>query len=347
MRSTFAKAVAVSAGFFLVVTLLGVGRSAAPAAAADAGSQEGCLNQWLFNGLWRVQVTKVEPFMNGSQQTGWQVTEVWRNGTTQELSPGDSLLKDQQLELTSGNMLATASTTGTMSLSGIASHGMAPSAQNTFTQVFVAANLDPANKPKALDVTFDGARLATFGSQPHFSTQKYNFRFKLDCQAAGAAAQAQGGSSQIAATEGCLNQWMSNGIWKMRATAIAPDNNNDPSGPQIGWMLTEDWVNSTGRSLAPADVYMTDQYLVTTSGQNISSSNSAGTSMNFSQLDYHTFAPGASFTYQQRFRWAPFSAADAPVRLLVTFDAKSEKKRTNFPQYKHPANFRINLACTK
>ncbi|MBV8172021.1 MAG: hypothetical protein JO219_08835, partial [Candidatus Eremiobacteraeota bacterium] len=48
---------------------------------ADNLTQEGCMNQWLFNGLWRVEVTAVEPYMNGSQQTGWQITEVWRNGT--------------------------------------------------------------------------------------------------------------------------------------------------------------------------------------------------------------------------------------------------------------------------
>ena len=63
---------------------------------ADANSREGCKNQWLFNGVWRVKVTDVEPYMNGNQQTGWQVTEVWRNGSSQELSPKDSVLQDQR-----------------------------------------------------------------------------------------------------------------------------------------------------------------------------------------------------------------------------------------------------------
>jgi len=72
---------------------------------AGANSRDGCMNQWLFNGIWRVEVTGVAPYMNGSQQIGWQVTEIWRNGTSQELAPSDSVLKDQQLTLASGTLV--------------------------------------------------------------------------------------------------------------------------------------------------------------------------------------------------------------------------------------------------
>jgi hypothetical protein len=183
--------------------------------------------------------------------------------------------------------------------------------------------------------------------KPHFSTAKYNFHFKLDCVASGAAAQAQGGSGEIAAVKGCLNQWVSNGIWKVRATAIGPDNNNDSSSPQIGWMVTEDWVNVTQRAIAPGDVFDADQYLVTASGNNVSSSNSAGTSMNKQQLDFRTIAPGGSFTYQQRFRWSNLDPNDKPVRLLFTFDAAKQNARSGWPHYTMPADFRIDLTCTK
>ncbi|MBV8460501.1 MAG: hypothetical protein JO009_06395 [Candidatus Eremiobacteraeota bacterium] len=320
---------------------------------ADAKSQEGCINQWLFNGAWRVQVTKVDPYLNGNQQVGWQVTEVWRNGTTQEIDPSESELQDQKLTLDNGSMLASASTAGGASLSTIASHDFAPAAQFTFTQVFTAPNLDASNKPKAVDVIFNGEKLAMYkatgarGIHPQFTTPRYNFHFKLDCAASGAAAQSQGGATQVAALPGCMNQWLTNGVWKIRATAIAPDNNNDPTSPQIGWMISEDWVNMTGRALAPGDSFDTDQYLVTASGNNTPSSNSVGTSLNKQQLDFHTFAPGGSFTYQQRFRWSPLDASDKPVRLLVTFDAAQENKNPNRPHYKTPANFRIDLTCSK
>lgn len=97
-----------------------IGLSPTPSLGA-ANAREGCINQWLFNGVWRVQVTKVEPFMNGTQQTGWQVTEVWRNGTTEGVAPGDTQLTDQQLELGNGTTLtAKGSTTGSLSLAASA-----------------------------------------------------------------------------------------------------------------------------------------------------------------------------------------------------------------------------------
>jgi hypothetical protein len=323
------------------------------AAAADATSQEGCKNQWLFNGVWRVQVTDVQPYADGGQ-TGWQVTEVWRNGYNQEAAPGDSELQDQKLTLSDGStILASATRAGGGALSTIASHDFAPAAQLTFSQIFVAPNVDPSKKPMAVDVIFNGAKMAMYkatgsrGFHPQFTTAKYNFHFKLDCVATGAAAQAQGGSGEVAAIPGCMKEWLSNGVWKMRVTAIAPDNNDDPTSPQIGWMLSQDWVNLTSRALEPSDTYSKDEYLITASGNNIPSSNSTGTSLNMNQLAYHSFPPGGSFTYQQRFRWAPFSAADKPTKLLVTFDAESANKRAGWPHFRMPANFRIDLSCTK
>lgn len=332
----------------LAIATIGTARSSA---LADANSQEGCMNQWLFNGAWRVKVTKVDPYMNGGQQTGWQVTEVWRNGTTQEVSPTQSELQDQKLTLSTGSISASASSSGLASMGSLANQGFAPAAQFTHLQVFVAQNFDPSNKPQAVDIVFDEAKLAMYkaegarGVHAYFTTSKYNYHFKLNCVATGAA-PAQGGAFQVAATQGCMNQWMSNGVWKMRATAIAPDN-NDPTSPQIGWMISEQWANVTTRPLAPNDTLDTDQYLVTEGGDDIPASNSTVTALTKQQLDFHTFPAGGSFTYQQRFRWTEFSAADKPTKLLVTFDAAQENKNPNRPHYKLPANFRVNLECTK
>jgi hypothetical protein len=346
MHSFFGKAVVASAGLLLVVALFG--RSVGGAAGADATTQEGCLTQWMFNGIWRVQATKVEPLMDGAAQVGWKVTEIWRNGTSQEISPGDSLLKDQVLGLADGSSIAASTTNlNTMSMGVVASHTFAQAAQFTYVQEFRSAAINPAVKPKTLTITFDGNRLPQFTSKPQFSTHKYNYLIKLDCQATGAQA-AQGGIYEIKAVSGCLNQWMSNGVWRMRVTAIGPDNNNDPSGPQIGWMVTEDWVSLVNRPIAPGDTNVTDQQIVLTSSDTIASSNSAGTQMNFGQLVNRTFAPGSSFTYQQRFRQANLNFSDKPVKLIVTFDAVKEKTYTHAPQYTaNPPNFRISFDCTK
>ncbi len=341
-------ALSLAAGLILIALI-----SVRSTSAGDATTSEGCMNQWMFNGVWRVQATKVEPLMDGAQQVGWQVTEVWRNGTTQNIAPGNSFTKPQQLQLTDGTSLSTTDTnTSQMSQSVIDSHALPASGQFQYVQMFRSAKgaVDANNKPKALIISFDNAKLSQARFQPQFSTKKYDFRIKLDCTASATTAAAQGGSSEIPAKEGCLNQWMSNGIWKVRATAFGPDygNDNNPSNPQVGWMITEDWVNVTSSPLAPGDTNTSEQQLALASGNTIGVTNSAGSSMNWGQLMNRTFAPGSSFTYQQRFRQGPLDPNDKPAKLIVPFDAAKQNVRVGRPHYTvNPPNFRISFACTK
>ena len=248
-------------------------------ALAQSGSRDGCLNQWLFNGVWRAEVTKIQPVMNGSQQAGWQVTQVWRNGTSRELSPSDSLMKDERLVLSGQALTAEAHVQ-----QGLAYNTFAPSGEFTYTQTFYGPNnsVDPADKPKALDVTFDGAKLAAM-NKPHFTSNLYNFHYNLNCVASGAASQAQGGSTQLLGKEGCMNQWMSNGVWKMRVLGVGPNPPDATAANQYGWRVKQEWVNVTHgkvyagglpdvpNRVAPTNV--SDEFLATKSGSNASTFN--------------------------------------------------------------------------
>jgi hypothetical protein len=320
--------------------------AAAPAHGAPNGMHEGCMNQWLFNGVWRVRATKVEPFMDGSQQVGWQVTESWRNGTTQEIAPADSMLKDQVLQLDDGSSIAaSANNSGSMSMGVIGSHTLSQAAQFTYVQVFRAAALNPSVKPKAVTILFDGDRLAQFKNRPQFSTKQYDYRIKLDCQATGTQG-AQGGSFEIPAIQGCMNQWMSNGLWRVRATAIAPY--VEPGGPQVGWTVTEEWASLASKTISADATNITIQQLVLGNGDTLLSDAGVISSGSFEKLLGHTFAPSSSFSFQQPFLQIPFDAVDKPVKFIVTFDAATEKLAAYKPQYKvNPPNFRIDLECTK
>jgi len=322
------------------------------ASLSDPNSREGCMNQWLFNGVWRVRVTAVEPYSKGGPQIGWQVTEVWRNGTFQELSPTNSSFKAQRLELANGAVDADG-----LSVQAVTTNNFPPAGEFTYKQVFFPPNFDPSNKPKGLSITFDNTALSGQKQWPQFTSSKYNFHFNLGCVVTGMAAQAEGGSTQVPAQNGCMNQWMANGIWKMRVTNIAtvPAVLSKPSD-QTGWLLTQTWTNVSGRGIR-ADAgqefgkydgtRVTDEYVTTQSGKTGSSAN-----VNFglqlrAKPPRNDWDPGESWTFKQYFSWADVDPTDKPVRLLVTFDDKTQNAVPGWPHYRKPADFRIDLTCTK
>lgn len=316
-------------------------------------SRNGCMNQWLFNGVWRAQVTKVEPILDGGKQTGWQVTQSWRNGTGRELSPADSALKPEQLVLSSGTRIEAED----HRQAGLGFNTLAPSGQYTYTQTFFANTMtaDPNDKPKTLEVSFDN-KVVSGSNKPHFTSNRYNFGYDLTCVAGGAAAQAQGGSTQLAAQNGCMNQWMSNGVWKMRVTKVSPYPAGGKPEDQSAWLVTQTWVNVThmkvypgglpdiGNRVAPTNV--SDEFLATKSGNNASTFNTVG-GFHIGQRNV-PFMPNDSYTFDQLIGWSPFDRTDTPIRLLVTFDTATQRKvklSIPVPQYRNAANFRINLTC--
>jgi len=336
---------------FFIAGVAGVGHSTAR---ADEKSREACMDQWLFNGVWRVEITKVEPFMNGPQQAGWQVTEVWRNGTAGGLSPSQSQLLDERLELSNGAVMAKDSTSGTMSLGGLGFNTFAPAGQFTYKQIFLPpGTFDPTNEPKGLEILFNGSLLAQMKSTPQFTTSHYDFHYNLGCVATGAAATAEGGSTQIAGTSGCLNQWMSNRVWKMRVISLTPRLIGGPGSGQIGWLANQEWVNITGRPVYPGGLpggpavqtNVTDEYLVVNSGNASSSANAVG---GFALGGRNVaFPPNGSYTFGQYFSWSPFDPNDKPIRLLVTFNSALQNSLAGLPHYRIPPDFRIDLTCTK
>ncbi len=339
----------------LLAALVVVPQIVAPAHALAQmnNSRNGCMNQWLFNGVWRAQVTKVEPVLNNGKQVGWQVTQSWRNGTGRELAPADSSLLPEQLVLGSGAKLEAEG----HNQEGLAFNTLAPSGQFAYTQVFYGNNMtvDPNDKPKAVEVAFDNKIVST-SNKPHFTSNQYNFDYNLTCVASGAVAAAQGGSTQLAAQSGCMNQWMSNGVWKMRVTKLTPYPAGGKPEDQNGWLVTQTWVNVTNMKVYPgglpdvpnrvAPTNVSDEFLATKNGNNASSFNTVG-GFHIGQRNV-PFAPNTAYTFDQLIAWNPFDRTDMPIRLLVTFDSATQRKvklAIPVPQYHSPANFRIDLTC--
>ena len=246
---------------------------------------------------------------------------------------------------------------GSLSQQSIAFNDFPPAGEFTYKQIFLSSNFDPSNKPKGLSIAFNGAQLAQDKSKPQFTTSKYNFHYDLGCVATGAAAQAEGGSTQLAAVNGCMNQWMSNGIWKVRVTVVGtyPAVLSKPQD-QFGWVVTQTWVNVSGRGIVPrnfedqggkfAPTNVTDEYLATQGGKSAAAANVTG-GFQLGAKPGYDWAPGESWTFQQTFSWGGFDANNKPIRLLVSFDDKAQNKLPGVPHYRKPADFRVDLTCTK
>jgi hypothetical protein len=144
---------------------------------------------------------------------------------------------------------------------------------------------------------------------------------------------------------GCLDEWLSNGVWKVRVIGVGADQGGGTT--QVGWAVSEQWVNETQERVVPLDTLIQDEQLVLESGNTVASSNTAATESTSHLLVSHSFAPGAPFSYQQQFRPDTFDASDKPVQLLITFDAESLKNHPETPQFTaDPANFRISFQCS-
>ena len=176
----------------LTAPFAAAGADTAPPAqggSTQVSAQAGCINQWMFNGVWRVRVTSVAFQPAGDAPNAWNVTMQWNNGTQYAgISPIDARKQDMVLALANGDTLsATDTTRGTLNQQQLDFHSFPASGQFTYTQSFFSGNtLDPNNKPAKLLVTFDvaGYKASHPGNTGKFWTLKspgYNYRINLDC----------------------------------------------------------------------------------------------------------------------------------------------------------------------
>ena len=316
-----------------------------PARANIAPTRPGCTNAWAFNGVWRVRVNGFAPHMDGGKQTGWDVTETWRNGSSVQLNgPRDSFERPQELRLHDGSTInVSANTPAVLSQQALDFHVFAPAAQYTHVQLFAANGIDPNDKPESVVISFDTAKLAGTPNVPKFTVNPPNFQIKFTCSPSemARAIAAQGGSHEVPAHEGCLGQAVSDGNWRVRVTGVELGTDVGQTTP-TGWNVAEEWTNSSGRKLSPNGTWLFDQQLVLASGDTMG----AGT---LAQLGAHDFAPRESSRYTQPFRVfrEAFDQSNKPIKLLLTFNAKLYAIFST-PKYSGATpNIRIRLDCVR
>ncbi|MCL6527259.1 MAG: hypothetical protein K6T57_10295 [Thermaceae bacterium] len=133
---------------------------------------EGCLNEWLFNGLWRFRVLKVEP--RNTEPRGWQATVELRNGSKADgIALAGTGWGGMQLILNDGNPVGAVS--DAVDLRDMA---LLQGAQKTVTLDFYSD--ETSKTPSKLFLLLDPKGLT--GTTLRYSVKDPSFRVRLDCR---------------------------------------------------------------------------------------------------------------------------------------------------------------------
>ncbi len=176
MRNTIAASCA------LLLVLAGAGsagaRAAAPPLAGGTNqrvSVEGCQNQWLFDGVWRVRVSNVSP-------TGSEATLEVRNGTKDAMTAPDggfAKVNGQGIDMAydDGSVQNLDLDATRESYRSELSYKKLPPGGGAKTTLRFAPPSNAAAKPVKLLIAVDPSA----NSAVHFPTKDPSFRVRLDC----------------------------------------------------------------------------------------------------------------------------------------------------------------------
>jgi hypothetical protein len=180
---------------FATLSMVAIGITAShPASAAQnvggstqTSAQAGCMNKWMFDGMWRVRVTKVV-FVPATADTPsrYDVTMQWGNGTSMSLAPNGTQTNDPILQLKDGTTIVASTGHGEMVLDSLTYHDFPPSGQFTYTQPFIQGDppLTADNPAVKLLITFDVADYRKAHPDGELWRQKTinpNYRIDLTC----------------------------------------------------------------------------------------------------------------------------------------------------------------------
>jgi hypothetical protein len=186
LRVRMGAAVAV---FCMSSALLGATPTPVPGGSTQRRAVEGCLNQWLFDGIWRFRVTKVEAIDPDGLRPGYGVAVEVRNGTRATLTPvfAGADAQAMQLQLDDGNTLdAKATTSAALIAQKITYKELIQAAGVAIELQFLGeamAKPESLKKPLKLVFPIDPTMERAHPTQPQYAAGDPSFRVDLTCDA--------------------------------------------------------------------------------------------------------------------------------------------------------------------
>jgi hypothetical protein len=158
-----------------------------------------------------------------------------------------------------------------------------------------------------------------------------------------------GGAAQRQAVEGCLNQWLFDGIWRFRVTKVEPIND----GSRPGYGVAVEVRNGTKATLTPVYTGADAQaiQLQLEDGNTLDAKTTTTAALIAQKITYKEIIQAAGVAVELQFLGDALAAPDSlkkPVKLVFPIDPKMQRAHPNLPQYaKGDPSFRVNLTCDK
>jgi hypothetical protein len=148
--------------------------------ANQRASLEGCINEMLFNGIWRLTVTSTKTISRyNGQQPGYSLSLEWKNGAKVTADALNTGIKSLNLALEDGTVLVTEDA------QNLTNKSLPQGAGVALDLTFYAASGTSANKlskPSKFLVEIDPKVLLNTGVSAAYTAPNPSFRVRLDCQ---------------------------------------------------------------------------------------------------------------------------------------------------------------------
>ena len=150
----------------------------------------------------------------------------------------------------------------------------------------------------------------------------------------GTPLQSAGGSNQVTALEGCINEWVFNGIWRIRAT-----NPQKMTGDRGGMTYRFEFRNGTKDSgFAPSGTGFGGVQLALDDGTLVGANN-------VNDISDPPYLSGGSHAQTLEFFWDDVKRT--PAKLIVLFNPKDMNTSFNVKFSVPNPSLRINTGCVK